>query len=434
MNLRTLILPGLVILVAAASFGILNFVGQRQGPDQMPLQAAEIETAPEAQEEALTFEEEVAQLADEPQPTPEPEAAEEVVVVEGEEAASVDEGVVPEAPATVTVEPTDEATVEPTAEEVEAAPVAPVTPEGPAVAEVAPTREEEDVTAVVIEDEASGTTEILVEEAGDATPIIDETESVAILDETPVEAAPETPTETSAEAVEEAPLGLIIELSELSELEQPRFGRTTIENSGDVSIIRGQGVPGTRLELLVNDRQAAETFVDPNGNWSLYESGLLPAGLQILSLRTSLADGRIGLSDETVSVLVDPDKGPGEAQLAVLGDGDGVRAFLSGPRFVREIVPQMVIVEGDILRVVGKAPAGSEVRLALSGQEVGVDTLIGADGVWDLTLDKALGQAGTLIQWNPVTRTEEARQSIMIPDQAALASALTIGQQQVIFF
>ena len=243
-------------------------------------------------------------------------------------------------------------------------------------------------------------------------------------------------TETLPVAVEEDPLDLAIKISPLSALEQPRFGRTTIKNSGELSIIRGQGVPNTRLELLVNDHQAAETFVDPDGNWSLYEFNLLPAGLHVLSLRTHLADGRVGLSDETVSVLMDPASGQVEPQMAVLGDAAGVRTLLSGPRFVREAVPQIALVEGDVLRLLGKAPAGSEVRLTLAGQSPAAipAAFIGADGVWEFRLDAASGQTATLIQWNPATQTEEVRQTLDLPTQAAIDEALTIGQQQVILF
>lgn len=444
MNLRTLLFPALTIAIAAGVFIALNFIGQQQGPDEVPLQVAEVETTPTAEEEAAPGAEPEGQ---EPEQEARPEAEEtEVTAPEAEQEPEVETASAEETEAAAEENPSEEDTpaeeavaVAPEPEQtpvtdvVEEAPVAPTTPEAPEVAEITPAEEEpaaseEEVVAVLIEDEASGTTEVVVaeEENGNAAPgATTPEETVAIVDETP---------EPTVEAVEEEPLGLIIELSELSELEQARFGRTTIENSGNISIIRGQGVPGTRLELLVNDIQAAETFVDPNGNWSLYESGLLGEGLQVLSLRTSLADGRIGLSDDTVSVVIDPASASSEAQMAVLGDADGVRSFLSGPRFVREIVPQMLIAEGDTMRLVGKAPAGSEVRLSLGGQEAATGGLIGADGVWDISLDQAMGQTATLIQWNPVTRTEEARQTLTLPDQAALDAALNIGQQQVVFF
>ena len=221
---------------------------------------------------------------------------------------------------------------------------------------------------------------------------------------------------------EAEPMGLIVELTPLPAEEQPRFGRTKLENNGTIYVIQGSGVPGTLLELLANDRVIAKTDVDPGGAWSLYETSALPAGLHVLTLRSSLSDGRIGVSDDFVTVYVDPQSDNLEAELAVLQGEGGRLTMLSGPRFVTDLIPQALSYSEAGLRMTGKAPAGSEVLFVLPGQTLATapSALIGADGTWDLALEGGEGQSGALIQRNPVTGAEIARKDLPLPMQPDL--------------
>ena len=94
--------------------------------------------------------------------------------------------------------------------------------------------------------------------------------------------------------------------------------------------------------------------INPAGSWSLYRENALPPGVNTLRLRARLADGRVGLSDQSLVAFL-PDDG-GAVKGAVL-EGSSV-SVLNAPRFVTKLAVEGLIYSPDGLVLFGKGRCG----------------------------------------------------------------------------
>ena len=248
----------------------------------------------------------------------------------------------------------------------------------------------------------------------------DDASSTIVIDEEIIETGSnETPAVGPETSIEEIPItSEPIELVTLPLEDQPRFGRTTVESDGTLSILQGEGVPGSVLEILVDGQVLISMHVNPTGGWNLYQPQALPSGLNRLSLRTRLADGRVGVSDQGLAVFL-PDDG-GRVKGALIEDGHVT--VLNAPRFVSKLAIEGLIYNGGGLTLFGKAPAGAEISFVGGNSP---SALISSSGVWSLNLGASA--TGTLIQRNPVTGQDVEAVSLSLPLQPILAEGEATG-------
>ncbi|WP_454814631.1 LysM peptidoglycan-binding domain-containing protein [Labrys neptuniae] len=98
----------------------------------------------------------------------------------------------------------------------------------------------------------------------------------------------------------------------------PTFDIARIEPAGS-AVIAGRAASGATVELLRNGNPYARVVADINGTWAITPPAL-PKGPCELTLRTTSPDGRVTLSEQTLSVRV-PEK-PGEEVVVVLNSPD----------------------------------------------------------------------------------------------------------------
>ncbi|QEN90342.1 LysM peptidoglycan-binding domain-containing protein [Labrys sp. KNU-23] len=98
----------------------------------------------------------------------------------------------------------------------------------------------------------------------------------------------------------------------------PTFDIARIEPAGS-AVIAGRAASGATVELLRNGNPYARVVADINGTWAITPPAL-PKGPCELTLRTTSPDGRVTLSEQTLSVRV-PEK-PGEEVVVVLNAPD----------------------------------------------------------------------------------------------------------------
>ncbi|WP_245443330.1 LysM peptidoglycan-binding domain-containing protein [Labrys okinawensis] len=98
----------------------------------------------------------------------------------------------------------------------------------------------------------------------------------------------------------------------------PTFDIARIEPAGG-AVIAGRAASGATVELLRNGNPYARVVADINGTWAITPPAL-PKGPCELTLRTTSPDGKITLSEQTLSVRV-PEK-PGEEVVVVLNTPD----------------------------------------------------------------------------------------------------------------
>ncbi|MGN8113398.1 LysM peptidoglycan-binding domain-containing protein [Labrys sp. 22185] len=98
----------------------------------------------------------------------------------------------------------------------------------------------------------------------------------------------------------------------------PTFDIARIEPAGS-AVIAGRAASGATVELLRNGNLYARVVADINGTWAITPPAL-PKGPCELTLRTTSPDGKVTLSEQTLSVRV-PEK-PGEEVVVVLNTPD----------------------------------------------------------------------------------------------------------------
>lgn len=427
MNLRVLAIPLSFAAAAAALFITLNILGTRETSPVAEVSATQAEETP-TQVASLdtTTEPEEAEAQPAEESTEQPVAEEEVEppVTDSEEEPSTPYEGVPTVE--VTTEATDETNTESTSEgqEEEVETGTSETIEQPSeempADEGVPTTEEE--TSAETQSEEEQTTEQPVEEPP--------------LEEQPLEEPSSEEEPAQEQPIEEQPIvEEPIELVALPIEEQARFGRTMVEGDGTLSILQGSGVAGSVLEILVDGQVLITTNVNPSGNWSLYQAAALPMGVNSVTLRSRLADGRVGLSDHQLIAFL-PDDG-GEVKGALI-DGGNV-TVLNAPRFVSKLTLEGVIYTRDGAILFGKAPAGAEVSFTGGTSP---SALIGSNGVWSLNLGTST--SGTLVQRSPVTGQEMDSVPLSLPSQpfidegeaAGLAGGVALGlkDQTILLF
>lgn len=180
---------------------------------------------------------------------------------------------------------------------------------------------------------------------------------------------------------------------------KPRFDVLRVEPDGS-TVIAGNAVPGSKLEIVAGDKVISSLDVDPSGDFAAVLDQPLAPGDHSLQLKSTDKDGKTVISDEvaTISVPSDPNgkllamvSKPGEASRLITlpesvnsgtkqervaaSDAAGAAtapetAGTTAPADEQpaaaptnaEIQVSAVEIEGDRIFIAGKAPVGSNVR------------------------------------------------------------------------
>lgn len=188
------------------------------------------------------------------------------------------------------------------------------------------------------------------------------------------------------------------------EARAPSFDVVRVSPNGDV-VIAGRAEPGSTVVVLDGEKEIGSVIADKNGEWVLLPSQPLAPGDHKLSVKSTLADGKV-LESENYVVLVVPEAGKDIAgnpasdkseplALLVPKDGSGPTRVLQKPS-----VPGSVESEtGDLavdnvdydadgnVTVSGRGLPGGEIRIYLNNDFVG-RTEIADNGLWRLTPEK----------------------------------------------
>lgn len=192
----------------------------------------------------------------------------------------------------------------------------------------------------------------------------------------------------------------------------PTFDIARIEPAGS-AVIAGRAASGATVELLRNGNPYARVVADINGTWAITPPAL-PKGPCELTLRTTSPDGKVTLSEQTLSVRV-PEK-PGEEVVVVLNTPDQPSKVLTdaaqpagkAPEQPATPAPASVSADADKASsranvsirtveademgrffVTGRAEPGAALRIYLN------DTLVtgvtaAKDGTFGMTIEKGM--------------------------------------------
>lgn len=191
----------------------------------------------------------------------------------------------------------------------------------------------------------------------------------------------------------------------------PTFDIARIEPAGS-AVIAGRAAPGATVELLRNGNTYARVVADINGTWAITPPAL-PKGPCELTLRaTSPDDGRVMLSEQTLSVRV-PEK-PGEDVVIVRNTPDQPSEVLTdaAPPMAKAAEQQpkpapaageadkqapranvsIRTVEADEMGrffVTGRAEPGAALRIYLNDTLV-TNVTAAKDGTFGMTIEKGM--------------------------------------------
>ncbi len=191
----------------------------------------------------------------------------------------------------------------------------------------------------------------------------------------------------------------------------PSFDVVRINPDGD-TVMAGRAAPYAEVTITDGDRVIGTVMADERGEWVFIPPEPLPPGSRQLGLSAKQVEGETVLS-ESVVVLVVPERGkdiagrPVEEPSAPLAlkvprEGMGPSVVLQAPSVSEpgaEVgVGEAVGVTLDVVdydetgRMVlsGRAPPGSQVRVYLDDQLLGVAEAGTADGFWSLSVGEAV--------------------------------------------
>lgn len=172
-------------------------------------------------------------------------------------------------------------------------------------------------------------------------------------------------------------------------------------NPDATAVIAGRARPGAAVQVLDGATVLGSVTADKRGDWALViDTPLSPGGRQ-LTLKASDADGRVAMSDETVTLVVPEAKhdiaGRRTAEtggaLAVATSRAGASRVLALPEKATgggAVAIDAIDYDRDgAARVGGRAPSRARIQLYIDGVLVG-HVEADADGRWQMALDQAI--------------------------------------------
>ena len=206
----------------------------------------------------------------------------------------------------------------------------------------------------------------------------------------------------------------------------PSFDTVRVESSGD-AVLAGQAAPGAKVYLFAGDNKIGEAVADPGGNWALVLDKPLPAGTSDLWISADKAGAAKIRSEQTVAIVIDPDKraqplvvvqdGRGSGvlqqpdedgaqvgkpvQTAMQGNGEpgapaggaSIASDAQAPSARAEVkIAAADYADDGKLHISGGAQPGATVRVYYDDAHAG-DALADANGSWSLSIAKDLDGA-----------------------------------------
>ena len=173
----------------------------------------------------------------------------------------------------------------------------------------------------------------------------------------------------------------------------PSFDIVRVAPNGD-AVLAGRAAPGADVTVSVDGKTIARTTADPSGAWAMTTTLPPGHGAASLTLQSHSPSGVETAGAGSVVVILPEAAGPAAspAPPVAVATATGAAPVLLQPP--SKLPPGGISLDAldygrdGAMRFAGRAPPGSETRLAIDGQTVGTATA-DAGGHWSLSLDSA---------------------------------------------